>query len=62
MPLLADELGRLCREATAHCADLPIHWRLFWGATHDSRLCPCVAWTAREHHGFSQEFFSSGLI
>jgi hypothetical protein len=34
--LLADMIGRLCREAIAHRADLPDHWPLFWGATHDS--------------------------
>ncbi len=34
--LLADMLVRLCREAAAHVADLPAHWPLFWGATHDS--------------------------
>jgi hypothetical protein len=33
--LLAEMLGRLCREAAAHRADLPAHWPVFWGATHD---------------------------
>lgn len=34
--LLADMLGRLCREVTFHIADLPTHWPLFWDATHYS--------------------------
>src|SRR5262245_2489496 len=33
--LLADMLGRLFRAAAAHSEDLPAHWPLFWGATHD---------------------------
>jgi hypothetical protein len=34
--LLAQMLGRLCREAAEHRADLPGRWPVFWGATHDS--------------------------
>src|SRR6516165_5614378 len=33
--LLADEFGRLCREAAAHRTDLIEHWPVFWAATHD---------------------------
>lgn len=34
--LLAEMLGRLCREVMAHRADVVANWPLFWGATHDS--------------------------